>query len=627
MATMGDSPGASGQGFVNPYNFVPLHTCRRDSLPEDAHLVVGGRTGRLLVELELLTPASVSPMTSNDPDDLAEGDRLELSDIPRWRPRRDEAGHVWIPGSSLKGAFRTVLEALSESCFSVFDKEKRYSWRPIRPSRPGFLFRRSEEEFFVEPATDIRIGDHPGWATGERRSVQALPRGRGMLYESPSGRRYDGTVVIAEVPKESTKRWQRLFVPSGRAPLAVSPGLVDASDLAHEQQISEDDGKPQFIGVGDGRRRRRQKLAEMADGERRAVWYRVDDRGAVVSLGPVSLFREMWEPSAGDLLAREPGPSLLPCGGGETVCAACRMFGLTWRDAERWQSSGWRGLVGFGPARSDAPVPRRRPVVLPPAGAPRPSAQTFYLWDPRRPGAPDASWFGSTAARLRGRKLYWHQPGTTEESVALDGVQRQDILNSSHHPAKQLRAVELIPTGTRLRFEVRFEGLTAADLGLLVLTLEPERLVRRLGRTGAELAHRIGGGKPLGLGSARVRIVEATSLSTERYRSLTAAGESPLDLEPGVEAAVREYDLVSSRPDLDALLTMLDLRAVQAGTRVRYPPGPEDLPHRSYEWFGTFAKRDRDGRPRDADPLRSVSEVRSGARQRTEVPRGGRGRR
>ena len=40
---------------------------------------------------------------------------------------------------------------------------------------------------------------------------------------------------------------------------------------------------------------------------------------------------------------------------------------------------------------------------------------------------------------------------------------------------------------------------TDVELGLLVLALEPDRLARLLG-AGGEVAHKIGGGKPLGLG-------------------------------------------------------------------------------------------------------------------------------
>ena len=67
--------------------------------------------------------------------------------------------------------------------------------------------------------------------------------------------------------------------------------------------------------------------------------------------------------------------------------------------------------------------------------------------------------------------------------------------------------MEVIPTGARVGGQVDFENLTRAELGLLCLGL---------GLDGS-FALKVGGGKPLGLGSLRLAAAELAILGAEHF--------------------------------------------------------------------------------------------------------------
>ncbi|QQS46599.1 MAG: TIGR03986 family CRISPR-associated RAMP protein [Acidobacteriota bacterium] len=114
---------ATGKGFINPYNFVrvaPFHP-RKDELR--SHEKFAGLSGRIVCQIKNVTPLCL-------PDAEASQEFVISSGInqgkKRWR--KDFSGLVesepYLPGSSIKGMLRSIVEAASNSCFSIFVKEK-----------------------------------------------------------------------------------------------------------------------------------------------------------------------------------------------------------------------------------------------------------------------------------------------------------------------------------------------------------------------------------------------------------------------------------------------------------------------------------------------------------------------
>lgn len=124
--------GAAPQGayrFLNPYNFVRTLEVRNPRTavllgrsappPHDRYV---GLTGRIRCRLTATTPIFVSD---------SEGVEEEIVNNKVHRCHRffrDPDGNVVIPGTSLRGAVRSMFEAATNSCFAHFAGQKRLSY-------------------------------------------------------------------------------------------------------------------------------------------------------------------------------------------------------------------------------------------------------------------------------------------------------------------------------------------------------------------------------------------------------------------------------------------------------------------------------------------------------------------
>ncbi|MBT9133403.1 MAG: hypothetical protein DDT38_00124 [Firmicutes bacterium] len=114
--------------FINPYNFVPADPARIDAQRQEPvgfqHRFADNRmSGRLHCTLTTKTCVFVP--------DSASGGQNQQKRFHRQSGQSD--GLLTIPGSSLKGVLRTVAEAISNSCFTVFAEEG-YKYRLLNPS-------------------------------------------------------------------------------------------------------------------------------------------------------------------------------------------------------------------------------------------------------------------------------------------------------------------------------------------------------------------------------------------------------------------------------------------------------------------------------------------------------------
>jgi CRISPR-associated protein (TIGR03986 family) len=207
-------------------------------------------------------------------------------------------------------------------------------------------------------------------------------------------------------------------------------------------------------------------------------------------------------------------------------------------------------------ADSDCLVPLR------PLGSPKPSAVEHYLSQDRVGHRPDAGilcTYGDTAddktaGDLLGRKVYLHQPGAADHSWYYELVtdkpharpEDADMLTSDQASVGRF----VSRARTRFRFRLRFLNLRPCELGALLFVLSPTRadveaLAGHLGEAGSPLrswlakhsnepllAHKLGHGRPLGLGSV----------------SLNVDALKRLERDPG--RCVREADTVAERPRL-----------------------------------------------------------------------------
>jgi CRISPR-associated protein (TIGR03986 family) len=175
-------------------------------------------------------------------------------------------------------------------------------------------------------------------------------------------------------------------------------------------------------------------------------------------------------------------------------------------------------------------------VPLRALGSPKASAVEHYLTQDGIGGRPDAGilcTYGdhdhdNAVGELRGRKFYLHQPKAAEDKTRYDllaggndQVEDPDVLLSDQAVVGRF----VSQPRTQFRFTLRFVNLRPWELGALLFTLAPTRadvefLCQTLQEAGAPLggwlkripvaddllAHKLGHGRPLGLGSVRIDV-------------------------------------------------------------------------------------------------------------------------
>lgn len=156
-------------------------------------------------------------------------------------------------------------------------------------------------------------------------------------------------------------------------------------------------------------------------------------------------------------------------------------------------------------------------------GQPKPSAWEFYLQQEGNRPCTYGDLPDNAGGDLAGRKFYLHQPGV--KGVEHIAAQDDETICSDHATlARFICAPE-----TKFRFTIRFARLRHWELGALLATLQPHRLDAD-GSEG-QYAHKLGLGRPLGMGSVMIRIdkLHARLESATDLNDTTAPAETALD--------------------------------------------------------------------------------------------------
>lgn len=204
---------SQGYRFLNPYNFVRTLEPRNMHIapllgrcappPHDRYV---GLTGRIRCRLTATTPIFVS-----DSEEIIE-ETVNGKVHRHYRFFRDPEGHVAIPGTSLRGAVRSIFEAATNSCFAHFAGNKRLSYHLL-------------------PELALQLVPARVRKTDDRWELELLP---GTTPVTP-GRRPSGPQYAA---------WVHVYVPLQKSRTVVqSPGTpyasrkkLSLSDFAHGEQ-------------------------------------------------------------------------------------------------------------------------------------------------------------------------------------------------------------------------------------------------------------------------------------------------------------------------------------------------------------------------------------------------------
>lgn len=171
---------------------------------------------------------------------------------------------------------------------------------------------------------------------------------------------------------------------------------------------------------------------------------------------------------------------------------------------------------------------------------PKPHHENFYV--------------NITDKKIKGRKFYYHQD--------------KDKLSDN---GKDDDRIEVVKKGVIFQFTADFQNLTEKELGLLCLAIHLD----------GNCAHKIGQGKPIGLGSARITIEKIEEFNTvNRYKKIQGANviqnpQAIINKINGWVNALKKDNTVSFyEPGWE------DLKAI-----LHYPPYNHSIEYPERSWF------------------------------------------
>lgn len=244
---------ADAYRFLNPYNFVrPLQQPRLEdhvlgNCPPPPHDRYVGLTGRITCKVEAVTPLFIS-----DSHGVKEQDKHKTYRFFQYD------GQPAVPASSLRGMIRSVFEAITNSCYAVFQRDEPYplEYRGSRAPKliPARVVELDENNARLElldctlnPPVVISDGPSVVRAAAVRESypprVLDSRRGHPQTFDPRKSRlpenAYDGMRVAALVTKTPNVHSSGRF----RAFHAISVVPAD-----QHQSLTEDDQHDKVFG-------------------------------------------------------------------------------------------------------------------------------------------------------------------------------------------------------------------------------------------------------------------------------------------------------------------------------------------------------------------------------------------
>ncbi|MBN2009976.1 TIGR03986 family CRISPR-associated RAMP protein [candidate division KSB1 bacterium] len=517
--------------FVNPYNFIPLQQKCTKGLNYRTLKKEGTLTGWLNCELTTLTPVFVPNTTSVFEDHEGkkrshvfpdakdkDGNKINSYDFYSYTDLGNEQNPDFskspvIPGSEIRGVIRTAFEAVTNSCMSTIDKEKSLYKRTVKVGAPGIL-KNESGVWKIFPCKRIGIAKRPANNDSNNFSskINSLKEGQKVYIKIGGTYRtrrhfpafdFVGDIQDNKVSDEyiegyfhagepfQRKHHESIFIlkncPEIKVEKKAVEELLENLKLYQDESVNLEYKKITHKGYKKIGNASDMSIMDLND---KLVYYSscATKTGIKYYLSPAAIGREVFHNTLEDLIGLY---NHQPCEKLDDLCPACALFGMTAKE----NSAASR--VRFTDATCiDTPY-FDDPVTLKELASPKISATEFYLkkknnnhdmwnydyamnWNSLINGDPNYT------PEIRGRKFYWHQKNP-------DYIETDEITERNVH-------VRPLKKANRFSFKVYFNNITTKELNTLIWILE-------IGGD-KQQAHKLGMGKPIGLGSVRISVTD-----------------------------------------------------------------------------------------------------------------------
>lgn len=248
------------------------------------------------------------------------------------------------------------------------------------------------------------------------------------------------------------------------------------------------------------------------------------------------------------------------CNAQNGLCAACSVFGTILGDDLSFQ-----GKVRFSDAIGKKDDLEEGGWILKELSAPKPGRHVpFYAEDGNSPHSGP-----------RGRKFYFHHDPKK--------VSNKNHITQREHINRNRKIMEWLKAGVNLSATMDFQGLTEKELGALLYALELEYKI--VGKNGEKiikrlLAHKIGMGKPLGLGSVGIQITGGNiEKGAVHYMSFGSQAADKIKMPQDLRSQIEDFrDKAAQQKAFqlsDHLRDLLSLSKHKQG----------DIEYPEYHWF------------------------------------------
>lgn len=601
--------------FINPYNFIPIGSKKSGNAGK------GELSGVIHYSVLTKTPLFI-PNTSCDATfetSLEEKEHISYdfysyhNQHPAEKGKKVPCYQPVIPGSEIRGMFRSNFEILTSSCLSSLDSDMLLSKRTMESFLPGLIYRdprtgtytlyaaedvlwrtegennlRTKRNWDAEKDYSLKCYRQKDFKEGEKVCFKKCSRKMGKplaeyvrKYEANA----DGFVGYIIKGEDGPQMKHSRDKNTGKIRrLSTQKHCCHIFTLSSKEKVIEKVLSLETLEdvLKEYERNKKSLYTEYADeleafkkrkgNDYFPVYYSlIADKGEKrIFLSPACKTREIYVNTLKSLAG-----DMAPCQDPQNLCAACSLFGTLIRKSAVASRLRFSDLQAEKKSQMEEYYYQNgEPVTLPELAAPKLNNMEFYV------KRPDHAWFWTydyyvdpqgkvhvQQGELAGRKFYWHH--------LIEKVPEAGELT------KRNRTVRPVREGCQFQGKIYFDHLTERELNQLIYTVnagEDGELIKK------QHGYKLGAAKPFGLGSIATQVDSVILRSYATEDGTIAVREVPYTAKDPVQYV--------DQNQVDYFEKMTNFTSV-AGENVTYPYS-KDSSESGYEWYtANHAKYDR----------------------------------
>lgn len=549
-----------------PYNFIPLNEKVVEAEPVDVfdRYYPDRYTGYIDMEMETKTPLYVrDTLTHEEMKAQEEAKKNKKINSDFFSP----GGKLKIPGSSLRGMIRTLVEIMSYGRFGACDDKGLYfrglaDKSNLRSEYQSKMYDKQEKKstykmnagFLLKKGFDYFIRPASGFKQIPRNEAQKKVENSGQSYNPFNFYKVeDGWIVVSGPMQKKMKEWLIYFSTSSE-----SFPILDTDVKSYQNDINRSADVPNLL-------EKAEKMKEVP-----CFYVRWTDKAGNerISFGHTGMFRLAYEKSIGEhipepliTMSYEISPDRLKRME-ESKIPQNIIQGLTKLEKKDFPEKEFlekiKLIIGnqkefqskilkhagkydipvaiFGNAETfagrvffedvflkdghnpnDVLMEEKTTKIL---QTPKPTTFQHYLVQPTD-NLRDRRHYNDNSA-IRGNKLYWHKSGENWFETDPEKLKNENIITK----------IKPVKAGTEFVGRIRFENLSKVELGALLFALDlPEGC-----------CHKLGMGKPLGLGSVKISPELHLSDRKKRYEDLFFECENEAEKKDNVSGFKQAFE-------------------------------------------------------------------------------------